>query len=80
MKRICIGAVALLSAHPAALAGANHAGPSFRDIARYDTELVTLYPFRYVRNPNNCGPDLSRAVWCPNGVILGYACYRDSNR
>ena len=52
---------------------------SFKDIARYDNEKSTLYPMRYVRNANNCGPDLSRAVFGPNGAILGYACYRNPN-
>ncbi len=81
MKRICIGLVVLISASSAALAQGDgaHARPSFRDIARYDNEVSTLYPMRYVRNANNCGPDLSRAVFGPNGVILGYACYRNPN-
>ena len=81
MKRICIGLVVLLSASSAVLAegDAAYAQASFRDIARYDTESMTLYPMRYVRNANNCGPDLSRAVFGPNGVVLGYACYRNPN-
>jgi hypothetical protein len=79
MKRICIGLVVLLSASYAALAQSGAAQAGFRDIARYDNEAATLYPMRYVRNANNCGPDLSRAVFGPNGAILGYACYRNPN-
>ena len=81
MKRIPIGLFVLLSASAAALAQypAPYGQASFRDIARYDNEKSTLYPDRYVRNANNCGPELSRAVFGPRGEILGYACYRNPN-
>ncbi len=81
MKWISISLFFLLSASSAALAQspAPHGPPAFRDIARYDNEKSTLYPDRYVRNANNCAPELSRAIFGPNGAILGYACYRNPN-
>ena len=82
MKRTCVAIVTLLSLSSAALAqGASNAVPvSRQEIARAASASMSLYPAsHYVRNANNCGMEMSRAVWSPNQVLLGYACYSNPN-
>jgi hypothetical protein len=80
MNRISIAAIALLSVSSAAWAQqANSAPASLDEIARADTEASTQYADRYVYNANECGMEMSRAVWGKNGAILGYACFNNPN-
>lgn len=80
MKRLYIAAIALLPVSAAALAqDAANAQVSLEEIARADTEAVTQYPSRYVYNANQCGMELSRAIWGKNGAIIGYACFSNPN-
>jgi hypothetical protein len=82
MKRISVTILTLLSLSSAALAqGWSNTDPvSQQDIARADRVSMHHDPSsHYVRNANDCGMELSRAVWGPNEVLLGYACYSNSN-
>ncbi len=79
MNRTCIAIVALLSLTSAALAQ-GETQVSRQEIARAAEASMSHDPAsHYVRNANNCGADMSRAVWGPNEVLLGYACYSNSN-
>ena len=79
MNRNCVAIVSFLSLSPALADG----GPnpvSLEEIARADEASMHHDPAsRYVRNANNCGVEMARAVWGPNQAFLGYACYSNSN-
>ncbi len=80
MKNTGIAAIVLLSVSSGALAQqASSAPASLDELARADTEASTAYADRYVYNANECGMELSRAIWGKNGAILGYACFNDPN-
>ncbi len=80
MRRMCIAGFAVLSVSSAALAQSAFNPISHREIERAAAASMSLYPAdHYVRHANNCGPDMARAVWGPNGALLGYACYMNSN-
>ncbi len=81
MNRTLIAIVALLSLSSAALAYGGVPTPTSRqEIARADAATMHHDPAdRYARNANNCGMELSRTVLAPNGALLGYACYSNSN-
>lgn len=80
MKNIGIAAIALLSFSSAALAQQASSAPvSLAEVAAADTEASTQYADHYVYNANECGMELSRAVWGKNGAILGYACFNNPN-
>jgi hypothetical protein len=81
MKRTCVAIVALTSLSGAAMAQSAPPYPvSRQEIARAAEVSPSLNPAnRYVRNANNCGPDLVRAVWGWHGELLGYACYNNPN-
>lgn len=80
MNRTLIAIVALLSLSSAALAYGGAAPASRQEIARAGEATMHHDPADYyVRNANNCGMELSRAVLGPNGAPLGYACYSNSN-
>ncbi|HEY1944932.1 MAG TPA: hypothetical protein VGH40_22690 [Roseiarcus sp.] len=82
MKRMIIAGFALLSISSAAFAQTAPYSRSIahQQIAQAAASTMSLHPSdHYVRNANNCGMELSRAVWGPNGTLLGYGCYRDSN-
>jgi hypothetical protein len=81
MNRTCVAIVALLALSPAAFAQGHTPDPVSRQaIARAAGARMSLYPAsRYVRRANNCGMQMSRPVWGRHGVLLGYACYSDSN-
>jgi hypothetical protein len=36
-------------------------------------------PAQVVPNANMCAPDWAKAVWGPNGSLLGYRCWTNSN-
>lgn len=79
---MCIAVLGLLSVSSAALAqsATYSAPPTSQDIADAAARTLSLHPAdKYVRNANSCGMELSRAVWGPNGTLLGYACFRNSN-
>lgn len=80
MNRTCLAIVALLSLSSAALAYGGATPVSRQEIARAAEATMSHDPAsHYVRNANNCGVEMSRAVWGPNGALLGYACYSNSN-
>jgi hypothetical protein len=81
MNRTIVAIVTLLSLSSAALAdGATPNWGSRQDIARAAEASMSHDPADlYVRNANNCGSEMARAVWGPSEVLLGYACYRNSN-
>jgi hypothetical protein len=80
MTRTLIAIVALLSLSSAALAYGGPPTVSRQEIARAEAATMHHDPAdRYVRNANNCGMELSRAVSGPSGAPLGYACYSNSN-
>ncbi len=80
MNRTLIAIVALLSLSSAALAYGGAPTVSRQEIARVDAATMHHDPAdRYARNANNCGMELSRAILSPNGALLGYACYSNSN-
>ena len=82
MKRMCIPAFALMSVSSAAFAeSAGNPSPiSHAEVDRAAAATMSLYPAdHYVRNANNCGPEVARAVWGSNGALLGYACYSNPN-
>ncbi len=81
MKRTCVAICALVSLYSEAMAQNWPPYPVSRQgIAWADRPSSSLNPAdRYVRNANNCGQELVRAVWGRYGELLGYACYRNSN-
>ena len=81
MNRTCVAIVTLLALSPAALGqGRTPNRVSRQAIARAAGATMSLYPAsHYVRNANNCGMEMSRPVWGRNHVLLGYACYSNSN-
>ncbi len=82
MNRMCIAVFAVMSVSSAALAqsAVNPPQVSHGEIERAAAMSMSLYPAdHYVRNANNCGPEMARAVWGPNGALLGYACYSNPN-
>jgi hypothetical protein len=80
MKCSAVAIVALASL--SSTAWAQSATSSWRqEIERADEATMPHDMARgYVRNANSCAPDLARAVWGPKQVLLGYACYENSNR
>lgn len=81
MKRTCFAICALMSLSGTAIAQSWPPYPVSREeIAIADGTWSSLNPAdRYVRNANNCGQELVRAVWGRYGELLGYACYRNPN-
>ncbi len=81
MNRTCLAIVALLSLSSAALAYNGAPNPvSRQEIARVaEASMSRNLASHYVRNANNCGGEMSRAVWGQSGTLLGYACYSNSN-
>ncbi|HEY1944930.1 MAG TPA: hypothetical protein VGH40_22680 [Roseiarcus sp.] len=81
MKSSCVALCALMLLSGAAMAqGWSPYLVSRQDIAWADRASPSLYPAdRYVRNANNCGSELVRAVWGRYGELLGYACYSNPN-
>jgi hypothetical protein len=81
MKRTCVAICALVSLYGSAMAQSWPYYPvSRQEIAWADRASSSLHPAdRYVRNANNCAPELPRAVWGRYGELLGYACYRNPN-
>ena len=72
MTRTLIAIVALLSLSSAALAYGGAPTPvSRQEVARADAASMHHDPAdHYARNANNCGMEMSRAVWGPNGALL----------
>jgi hypothetical protein len=82
MNRIFVAVFAVMSVSSAAFAQSAINPPpiSHAEIERAAAASMSLYPAdHYVRNANNCGPEMARAVWGPNGTLLGYACYSNPN-
>ena len=82
MNRMCIAAFVLMSVSSEASAqnAVNPPPLSHGEIERAAAASMSLYPAdQYVRNANDCAPETARAVWGPNGALLGYGCYSNPN-